>query len=282
MGNIFLKILLIVLLDFMAIAACAAVNYAGNNNDVIQGNSQPVSYTSTAQKVQVLAESQTAPGDSFLSKTEQFYKYGEKLFDAGDYLNALKYFYAVTKAEPKNIKSWKKTAFCYYKLKKHNYAYNAFKIVLKYDSSDKDALEFMDYYKTIIDKRVKAGIIREPFDSIWRAAVLPGFGQIYNNQTVKGIIVSGAFIVAAGLSVYNVIDEKAKYEKYKITNENQDIAFKQAQESWTSALIWGILAGAVYAGGIVDAGLNYNCDEVKSAGIYIKDNAVYVAAGYRW
>ena len=46
--------------------------------------------------------------------------------------------------------------------------------------------------------------------------------------------------------------------------------------------MWGIIAGVVYAGGIVDAGLNYNCDEVRLANIEIKDNAVFVKVSYAW
>jgi tetratricopeptide (TPR) repeat protein len=216
-----------------------------------------------------------------LTKSEQYMDYGEKLFSSGNYVSAVKYFYAVTRLEPKNIKAWKKTAFCYYKLNKHNYAYGAFQMVLKYDSTDKDALEFMDFYKTIMDKR-KVKEKREPIDSIWRAAVFPGFGQIYNGQIAKGIIVGSAFIVSTGLTLYYVDDEKTKYIKYKKVNENQDIAFNQAQEAWTAALIWGIITGGVYAAGIIDAGISYNCDEARSAGLMLKDNAVYLAAGYRW
>jgi len=281
MGNIFFKISLTVSLILPASLVCAADVDFNLPHTVINAQTRNGGIT-TNQSVQALAESQTAPGDAGLSKTEQYFRYGEKLFKARDYLNALKYFYAVTKADPKNVKAWKQTAFCYYKLNKHNYAYNAFKTVLKYDSSDKDALEFMDYYKTIIDKNTKAKVIRQPIDSIWRSAVLPGFGQIYNNQIAKGLVVGSAFIVAAGLTLYDISDEKIKYEKYKKANENQDIAFKQAQDSWTLALVWGIIAGGVYAAGIVDAGLSYNCDEVRSAGILIKNNAVYLAAGYRW
>ena len=268
MGNIFLKNCLIVSFVFAAsFAYAAAANSSGST---------------TAQRVQALAESQTVPGDAAQTKAQQYYRYGEKLFNAGDYNNSLKYFYAVLKLDNKNVKAWKKTAFCHYKLKKHNNAYSAFKMVLKYDASDSDAKEFMDYYKTLIEKNTKSKEVRQPVDSIWRAAVFPGFGQFYNGQAGKGILIGSAFIVSAGLIFYNVTDEKTKYEKYKKANENQDIAFKQAQESWTSALIWGVIAGAVYAGGIVDAGLNYNCDEAQTAGLQIKDNAVYLAAGYRW
>ncbi len=285
MGHIFFRVSLIVSSLFIFFSASVAVDFNAQHRVINVGAQDAparVSPTTTGQTVQALAESQTVPGDAALSKAEQYYNYGEKLFNAGDYTNALKYFYTVTKMDIKNIKAWKKTAFCYYKLQKHNYAYSAFKMVLKYDPADKDSLEFMDYYKTIIDKNTKGKTKREPFDSIWRSAVFPGFGQVYNNQTAKGIIFGSAFIAGAGLCVYYVSDEKVKYDKYKITNENQDIAYKQAQDSWTTALVFGILAGAVYAGSVADAGVNYNCDEAQTAGLEIKDNAVYLAASCRW
>lgn len=286
MGNIFFKAGLIVSLVLCAPAVSAAEADFNSSHEVINAETvieaQKVTGTTENSAVQAQAESQTLPGDAALSKTEQYYRYGEKLFNAGDTANALKYFYAVTKAEPGSAKAWKKVAFCYYKLKKHNYALSAFKMVLKKDPKDKDALEFMDYYKTIIDKNVRAKEVRQPFDSVWRAAVFPGFGQIYNNQIGKGLVVGSAFIVSTGLMVYNVADEKVKYEKYLKANENQEIAFKQAQDSWTLALVYGIIAGAVYAGGIVDAWMNYNCDEAQTAGLIIRDEAVLLAIAYRW
>ena len=263
--KVFKKCLLISLV-FMASAVFAATS---------QDNTQINNSTAINQN-------NIVPADGGLSLTEKYYRYGDVLFNKADYTNAVKYFYAVTKAEPKNVKAWKKMAFCYYKLNNHNYAYRVFKIVLKYDSKDKDALEFMDYYKNIIEKRTSVKVVREPFDSIWRAAILPSWGQFYNNQIAKGFIDGSIFIVAASLAIYNVNDEKTKYEKYSRTNENQDIAYTQAKESWTSALMWGIIAGVVYAGGIVDAGLNYNCDEVRLANIEIKDNAVFVKVSYAW
>lgn len=263
--KVFKKCLLISLV-FMASAVFAATS---------QDNTQINNSTAINQN-------NIVPADGGLSLTEKYYRYGDMLFNKTDYTNALKYFYAVTKAEPKNIKAWKKMAFCYYKLNNHNYAYRVFRIVLKYDSKDKDALEFMDYYKNIIEKRTSVKVVRDPFDSMWRAAILPSWGQFYNNQIAKGFIEGSIFIVATSLAIYNVNDEKTKYEKYSRTNENQDIAYTQAKESWTAALMWGIIAGAVYAGGIVDAGLNYNCDEVRLANIEIKDNAVFVKVSYAW
>ncbi len=222
------------------------------------------------------------PARTQYTKTELYILQGDKFFNAGNFTNAVKYYYAVAKLEPKNLKAWKKTAFCYYQMKQHKYAYFCFQKVLAIDKADKDAVEFMDYYKTIVGQSKKTAVKREMADSLWRASVLPGFGQFYNNQYSKGIVIAGSFICSLGLTIFSVADEKMKYEKYLKANENQDLAFKEAQDAYTNALIWGLIAGGVYAIGIVDAALNYNCEEARSIGMEVKNNAVYLAAGMKW
>jgi tetratricopeptide (TPR) repeat protein len=213
---------------------------------------------------------------------EKYIMAGDRYFKANYFANALKYFFAAAKLEPRNINAWKKTAFCYYQLKQHNYAYAVFQRVLKLDANDKDALEFMEYYKTIIDKSKRVPEKREMGDSLWRSAVLPGFGQFYNNQGSKGIVIGGTFLVSLGLAIYSTTDERAKYQKYIQANENQDIAFKEAQDAYDSALIWAIIAGVAYAGAVIDAGINYNCDEARSITMDIREGTVCLAANFRW
>lgn len=216
------------------------------------------------------------------TRAEAYMMAGEKLFKTGNYQKAIAYFYAVTKLDPKNIAAWKKTAFCYYQMGKHNYAYSFFQKTLQLDPKDSDALEFMDFYRTIINKNKKSEVKREMFDSIWRSALLPGLGQFNNNQPTKGIVIGGAFLISLGLAVYNVADEKMKYTKYIQANENQDIAYKEAQDAYNNALMWGIIAGAAYAGAMIDAAINYNCDEARMLTLDYRGTAVCLAADFRW
>lgn len=219
------------------------------------------------------------------TKEEQLIIYmdtGKKLLDQKKYDDALKYFAYVAKQEPKNKDALKQIAFVYYAKGNHNYAYTMFKKVLELDPQDKDALEFMDFYNTVIEAKNKVKQKREPLDSVWRAAAIPGWGQVHNNQHVKGIVVGGAFLLSAGLCVYNVADEITKYDKYIATNQNHDIAYTKAQEAWWAALISGAAAGLVYVYGIVDAGLNYNCEEARMGVVAMDGGGVALAWVKEW
>src|SRR5208337_3664409 len=187
-----------------------------------------------------------------------------------------RYYYAAVKIKDDYIYAWKQVAFCYYLLKKDKYAYVAFKKVLSFDPDDKDAKEFMDFYNSLIAKSQKKPVKREMFDSAWKSAALPGWGQINNNQVLKGLLFGSAFWICAGLTVYNVMDERSKYDKYENANENLDIAYNAAQDAYNMALTFGIVTALVWVGGMVDAGLNYNCEEARSVDVSIKGNEIFL------
>jgi tetratricopeptide (TPR) repeat protein len=220
--------------------------------------------------------------DPVHEKAKLYYNRGDQLFKAGNYPEAVKYYYTAAKIDNKFLEAWKKTAFCYYQMKKHKYAYVYFKKVLSMSPDDKDAKEFMDYYQGFIEKSKNSKIKREMLDSVWRAAVAPGWGQMYNGQMIKGIFVSGGFLVSAGLCLYNVVDQRDKYNKYLQTNENQDLAYKKVQDASTSALIFGLAAGAIYAAGIVDAALNYNSPDAQTAVFISPQGTIGAMASMRW
>ncbi|MGD0565729.1 MAG: hypothetical protein ABSA34_00165 [Candidatus Goldiibacteriota bacterium] len=222
------------------------------------------------------------PAQKPITKSEALMAEGDKYFKINNFAFALKYYYYITKIDPGNVKAWKKTAFCYYQLKKHNYAYYAFQMVLKKAPKDRDALDFMEYYKTIIGNSKKNLEKKEMFDPLWRSIVLPGFGQFYNQQYAKGTLYGGAFLGALGMTFYNAADERSKYSKYVVANENQEIAFQEAQDAWNLTLIWGIITGVVYVANVYDAGANYNCDEARGLSLNIKENAVYLTASTSW
>jgi tetratricopeptide (TPR) repeat protein len=225
---------------------------------------------------------EVTPAQRPITKSEAIMAAGDKYLNVRNFAMAVKYYYYATKLNAGDIKAWKKTAFCYYQLKKHNYAYYAFQMVLKKDPNDKDALDFMDYYKTIIGNSKKKFEKREMFDPLWRSVIFPGWGQFYNKQYAKGALYGAAFLCSLGLTFYNVADEKTKYSKYVVANENQEIAFKEAQDAWNYALIWGIIAGVAYAANIYDAGVNYDSDEAKGLSLNIKQDAVYLTASMKW
>jgi tetratricopeptide (TPR) repeat protein len=242
--------------------------YAVENEAVTVSSGQPKQAASTPGKM---------PGP------DAYYYAGEKFYNAFKYDVALKYYGQAARMDKNYLAAWKKIAFCYYKLNKHSYAYGAFKKVLALDKNDKDALDFMQYYNNLMEKNKKQKEVRTVIDPLWRAAVLPGWGQYHNNQVMKGIIISAGFIVSGGLTAYSVIDQHIKYDKYVKTNENQDLAYKEAESAWNTAMIWTIVTCVIYAGGVVDAAINYDCVESKmiEAGIN-KEGAMYAMANFRW
>lgn len=217
------------------------------------------------------------------TKLETLIYRGDILYNEKKYKEALQYYLAALKQEPDNIKILKQAGFCYYKTGNHNYAYTFFKKVLQFDKKDKDANEFMNFYDTLIEKKKKLTEKRTFFDPLWRSFLLPGWGQIHNNQIVKGLLFGGAFLTSLGITIYCVNDEITKYDRYLKTNENHELAFNKAQESYNSALIWGVITSVVYLGNLIDAAINYDCEEVKQVYFYIDDNnKIYLSIVKKW
>ena len=155
--------------------------------------------------------------------------------------------------------------------------------MLEFNKDDKEAGDFMQYYSNLVEKAKKSKEQRTITDPLWRAALLPGWGQFYNNQVMKGIIISAGVIVSGGLTAYSLVDENIKYSKYLNTNENHDIAYKEVEAAWNTALIWTIVTVVIYAGGVVDAAMNYDCVESKmiDAGIN-REGVPVLCANIRW
>ncbi|HDQ25737.1 MAG TPA: tetratricopeptide repeat protein [bacterium] len=225
---------------------------------------------------------QQAAATASETRAKRYFDAGEKLFKKRQYEEAFKYFGAAARLNPKDKEAWKKAAFCAYQLKRHNVAFNAFKKVLALDDSDKEAKDFMDFYKTMQEKAVKKQEPREMTGPLWRSALLPGWGQVYNNQTVKGILFGSAFLTSLGLTIYNINDASLKYNRYINTNENHDIAFKEAEDSNNTAIMWAVILGAVYAGNLVDAALNYDSLDAMSVTLRPKNSGFFIAASAGW
>lgn len=223
----------------------------------------------------------TVPGHIPTQKEALQYR-ADKLYNEKKYSEALQLYLNLTKMDNKNIKVWKQIGFCYYKLNNHNYAYNIFKKVLELDKNDKDAKNFMNFYNNLIEKKQRQFEKRTWFDPFWRSALIPGWGQIHNNQLAKGLLFGGAFITSVGITIYCVQDENAKYDRYLKTNENHELAFNKAQEAYNSALIWGVIASVVYAGNLVDAAINYNCEEARQTFFKFDKDGIYFSYLKRW
>jgi len=103
---------------------------------------------------------------------------------------------------------------------------------------------------------------KEPFEAGARSILLPGWGQIYNNQPVKGFIIFGIEIGAISTSlVFNKLggDYRSKYE----TATNPEDAIKYYDKSndyyrMRNYLLWGYIG--VWAFNVIDAIINADGD----------------------
>ena len=214
-------------------------------------------------------------------KPRQYFTAGEKLYAAKMYDKAARYYGAVVKLKPDFALGWKKLAYCYNRLGKHSQAYRFFMKANELDKNDKETADFVEYYSNIMKQKEKRQEKREMGDSLLRALV-PGWGQFHNNQPLKGAGFIAGTVISAGLTVYFTSEEKIKYEKYLITNDNQELAYKAAEDAWTAALTWGIITGAVYALSIVDAGMNFDSPEARMVAFEFSPGEVRLGLAVRW
>lgn len=254
----FLKIL------YLIISFCLAGYIAAQDEQSIQ--------SATKQNIQQTTQ----------ISADKYFGVGEEFYNAKRYEEALKYYVAAVKIDRNYVLAWKKIGFCYYQLKNHNMAHKAFQKVLSINANDREAKQFVNYYNSLQEREKKAKEPKNMLDPMWRAVILPGWGQYHNHQYIKGMVITGAFVIALGLTIYSVNDEKAKYDKYLNTNENHDVLYKEAQDAYNTALILGIITAAIYAGSIVDAAMNYDCIEAKTADIKIMDNKIFLCKNFRW
>ena len=229
---------------------------------------------------------QEGPGSTPLfeeheAKPRSYFTEAEKLYSAKLFEKAARYYYAVVKLKPDFALGWKKLAFCYNRLGRHAQSYKFFQKAYELDKNDKETAEFVDYYSNIMKQSEKKKEKREMGDSLIRSLV-PGWGQFHNNQPLKGAGFIAATVISAGLTVYFTGEEKIKYEKYLITNDNQELAYKAAEDAWTTALTWGIITGVVYIFSIADAGMNYDSPEARMISFEMTPDAARLGLAMRW
>jgi len=91
--------------------------------------------------------------------------------------------------------------------------------------------------------------LKSPWGAVARSAMLPGWGQFYNEQYIKSIISIGLI----GYFSYKVIDNKRKFKQTK----NKIYKSRQSEKSWQLGFVYFLNMVDAY----VDAYL-YKFDEI--------------------
>lgn len=90
---------------------------------------------------------------------------------------------------------------------------------------------------------------------IWRSALLPGWGQFYNQNVAAGLLFSGG--VAAGIGAY-LYAESQRQDQILKSNQTSNLSlkrtFNERANDWsTTRNLIGIAAAVVYLGNLIHA-----------------------------
>jgi tetratricopeptide (TPR) repeat protein len=145
---------------------------------------------------------------------------------AGRYYQARQYDYAIqqynlaTQQNPNNAKAYQGLGNCYYAKGNKEQAVAAYKRALQIDPSNAGLKSFLARYSPADAQASGVQIAEGPKDwaqPLWRSAILPGWGQFYNHEPVKGWIIGGLSIATLGATIvtYSIGDSARKaYEGY--------------------------------------------------------------------
>lgn len=161
-----------------------------------------------------------------------------RYYAARQYQNAVQYYNQAVTQNPNNAKAYQGLGNSYYALGNKPQAVAAYKRALQIDPSNVQLKAFLARYSPDDAKASGVQVAQGPKDWIsplWRSAILPGWGQFYNQEPLKGGIIGGLTLLALGgtVTTYIIGDAARKqYEDYPAgTSQDQ---FDQAYSTWES------------------------------------------------
>ncbi len=185
------------------------------------------------------------------NKAVKYYNYGLRYHKQKKYKNAITYYNAAVKTNRKFWQAWLGLGICYYSLKKYRNARLIFRYVLSLKPGQRTAVKYYSVLAPSQKKKREEKKEDKPKtkgDMMWRSALLPGLGQFYNGEAVKGYVYSLSFLASAGAIVKYTIDQNRAVTEYENTNYNFDDKYSGAEEAgWrvfipvgTAALVWSM------------------------------------------
>ncbi len=210
----------------------------------------------------------------------KYYKYGASLQQKGKYDEAVKYYGYALKQQKNMWQAWLGMGICYYKMKKEKNAALIFEHVLSLKPDEPTAKKYLLAIKASKKEQNIPGekTLKTKGEMMWRSALLPGFGQFYNNEHAKGYIYSLGFLAAAAGIVKFTIDQNRAVDDYANTNYDFDAYYKKAEDRTKMVWIPVGVAAAVWGMSVIDAYIS-GADEGKKIRIraWIDENNSAVA-----
>jgi tetratricopeptide (TPR) repeat protein len=197
----------------------------------------------------------------------KYYQYAVMYHKKNDFKNALTYYNASIKKDKKFWQAWLGLGICYYNMKKYRNAQLIFKYVLMLKPGEQTATKYYNMLSGIKDSKnsiadKKDSGKKTKGDMMWRSAILPGLGQFYNGEIVKGYAYSIIYFASIGGIIKFTIDQREAVSDYENTNYDFENKYKIAQEATVKTYIPIAIAGVVWALSIFDAYLT-GADDVS-------------------
>ncbi len=163
---------------------------------------------------------------------------------AGRYYQARQYDYAIqqynlaTQQNPNNAKAYQGLGNCYYAKGNKPQAVAAYKRALQIEPGNTQLRAFLARYSPADAAASGVQVASGPKEwgqPLWRSALLPGWGQFYNQEPTKGWIIGGLTIGALAGTVTTYVIGSGARSKYQSLGPGTAVSeFDAAYGTWES------------------------------------------------
>jgi tetratricopeptide (TPR) repeat protein len=151
------------------------------------------------------------------------------LYSQRRYSEAVTAYQAVVGANPNDAKAYQGLGNCYYALKDKNNAVVAYRRALQLNPNNTALRSFLAAYAPESGSETAGN--GGWGQALWRSALVPGWGQFYNGESTKGLVIGGAtyiFLIGAAATYEIGANDRQTYETMKSGD------FDTAYNNWQS------------------------------------------------
>jgi tetratricopeptide (TPR) repeat protein len=184
-----------------------------------------------------------------------------RYYNAKRYDEAIQSYNQALASNPNDAKAWQGLGNCYYAKQDKPKAVEAYKRALQLNPQNTGLSNFLARYSP--ESATAAGVNveygeRDWVQPLWRSAVLPGWGQFYNDEPTKGTVLMIADLALLGGTVGTYIVGNGARTTYESLGAGaSQSAFDSSYNTWDEMAnlnhIFNIAWGVVYAFTLVDA-----------------------------